>query len=94
MEVDSGNGAIDRAWQGSSHLGSRLLASAVVGPDQTPHDWRCVHEYLVGDSFSVADITGMAALLLGEFLKIEIPAALRNVRRWDERVRDRPSWSA
>jgi hypothetical protein len=33
-------------------------------------------------------------LLLGEFLKIEIPAALRNVRRWDERVRNRPSWSA
>jgi len=50
--------------------------------------------FIAGDSFSVADITGMAASLLGEFLKIEIPAALTNVRRWDERVRARPSWSA
>jgi glutathione S-transferase len=50
--------------------------------------------FIAGDRFSVADITGMAALLLGEFLKIEIPAGLTNVRRWDERVRTRPTWSA
>jgi glutathione S-transferase len=50
--------------------------------------------FIAGDSFSVADITGMTASLVGEFLKIEIPAALTNVRRWDERVRARPSWTA
>ncbi len=50
--------------------------------------------FIAGDSFSVADITGMAASLLGEMLKIEIPGALTNVRRWDDRVRTRPSWSA
>jgi len=49
--------------------------------------------FIAGDRFSVADITGMAASLLGEFLKIEIPVALTNVRRWDDRMRARPSWS-
>jgi glutathione S-transferase len=50
--------------------------------------------FISGDSFSVADITGMTASWLGEFLQIEIPAGLTNVRRWDERVRGRASWSA
>jgi glutathione S-transferase len=50
--------------------------------------------FIAGNSFSVADITGMVASLLGEMLKIEIPAALTNLRRWDDRVRARPSWSA
>jgi glutathione S-transferase len=50
--------------------------------------------FIAGDSFSMADITGMTASLLGDFLKIKIPAALTNVRRWDECVRARPSWSA
>jgi glutathione S-transferase len=50
--------------------------------------------FIAGDRFSVADITGMTALLVGEFVNIEIPAGLTNVRRWDERVRARPSWSA
>jgi glutathione S-transferase len=50
--------------------------------------------FIAGDGFSMADITGMAASLLGEFLKIEIPPALNNVRGWDERVRARASWSA
>ena len=43
--------------------------------------------FVAGDDFSVADITGMAASLLGEMLEIEIPTALTNVRRWDTRVR-------
>jgi glutathione S-transferase len=50
--------------------------------------------FVAGDSFTVADITGMAASLLGEFLKIEIPASATHVRRWDARVRARSSWSA
>jgi glutathione S-transferase len=47
--------------------------------------------FIAGDSFSIADITGMTAFQLGEFVKIEIPAGLTNLRRWDERVRARPS---
>jgi glutathione S-transferase len=50
--------------------------------------------FIAGDGFSMADITGMAASLLGELLKIEIPPALNNVHGWDERVRARASWSA
>jgi glutathione S-transferase len=50
--------------------------------------------FIAGDGFSMADVTGMAASLLGEMLKIEIPAALTHVHRWDDRVRRRESWSA
>jgi glutathione S-transferase len=50
--------------------------------------------FIAGDRFSVADITGMAALMVGDYVQIEIPAALTNVRCWGERVRARPSWSA
>ena len=50
--------------------------------------------FIAGDDFSVADLTGMAASLLGELLEIRIPDSLTNVRRWDERVRARSSWSA
>jgi glutathione S-transferase len=79
----------------------QILAFAEAERQAVPAKWAWLDGeladgrlFIAADSFSVADITGMAALLLGEFLKIEIPATLRNVRRWDERVRDRPSWSA
>jgi glutathione S-transferase len=51
-------------------------------------------KFVAGDRFSVADITGMAALMLGDYIGIEIPGALSNLRRWEAQVRDRPSWSA
>jgi len=50
--------------------------------------------FIAGETFSVADITGMAASMLSEFLESPIPASLTHVRRWDERVRARPSWGA
>ena len=50
--------------------------------------------FIAGETFSVADITGMAASMLSEFLESPIPAGLTHARRWDERVRARPSWSA
>jgi glutathione S-transferase len=50
--------------------------------------------FIAGDSLTVADITGAAASWLGEYLRIEIPASLAHVRRWDERIRSRPSWAA
>jgi glutathione S-transferase len=50
--------------------------------------------FLAGDDFSVADITGGVASWLGEFFGMEIPATLSNVLRWNERVRQRPSWNA
>jgi glutathione S-transferase len=50
--------------------------------------------FIAGDSFSVADITGMTASMLAQFVDLPIPASLSNLRRWDERMRARPSWNA
>lgn len=50
--------------------------------------------FVAGKRFSVADITGMTALLIGDFLEIPVPADLQNVGRWAAAVRGRPSWDA
>ena len=50
--------------------------------------------FVAGETFSVADITGMACSMLAGFLEVEIPQDLANVRRWDDRIRARPSWDA
>ena len=50
--------------------------------------------FLAGEDFSVADITAGVASWLGDFFGMKIPAELSNVRRWNERVRQRPSWNA
>lgn len=50
--------------------------------------------YLAGDAFSMADISGMVTLWLSEVFGFEIPADLANVARWNERLRQRPSWNA
>jgi glutathione S-transferase len=47
--------------------------------------------YIVGDHFSVADITGLVAV---DFMKpagLTVPAELGNVRRWHAQVAARPS---
>lgn len=44
-----------------------------------------------GDNFSVADITGVAALMIADFFKIEIQAERTRVNAWADRVRNRPS---
>ena len=50
--------------------------------------------YIAGVDFSVADITGMAALMVCGFLNIEIPSELKHVNRWAKSMRARPSWPA
>jgi glutathione S-transferase len=50
--------------------------------------------FIAGDSFSIADISGMVCSWFGEVFGMEIPASLANVQRWNERVRSRPSWKA
>jgi glutathione S-transferase len=50
--------------------------------------------YLAGDQFSIADISGMVTLWLSEVFSFEVPADLPNVQRWNERLRQRPSWNA
>ena len=48
--------------------------------------------FIAGDSFSVADITGMAALMVADFAKVNIPDALRSLKQWEGRIRARPTW--
>jgi glutathione S-transferase len=66
-----------------------------------PEKWRWLDRemsdgrpHLAGDEFSTADITGMITLWLSEVFNFEIPPDLTYVRRWNERLRQRPSWNA
>lgn len=48
--------------------------------------------YIAGDQFSVADITGMAMLLLVTFARYELPAECTHLSQWANAMRERPSW--
>ena len=48
--------------------------------------------YLCNDAFSVADISGMAALFVQSFLELSIPETLTHVKRWEAAVTSRESW--
>ncbi len=50
--------------------------------------------FIAGDNFSVADITGMATLMVCGFLNIEITSELKHVNRWAKSMQSRPSWPA
>lgn len=51
-------------------------------------------EFIAGDAYSVADITGLVAVDFMKPARIEIPAELSNVRRWYAAVKARPSAAA
>lgn len=48
--------------------------------------------YLVDDAFSIADVTGMSALLVSDFAQHAVPDDLTHVKRWEEAVRARKGW--
>jgi glutathione S-transferase len=50
--------------------------------------------FVVGDVFSIADITAVCGVDLGKALGIEIPKDLVNVHRWYDLVSTRPSMAA
>jgi glutathione S-transferase len=50
--------------------------------------------YLAGETFSVADITGLIALDFAKPARIAIPEDLVNLRRWRAEVSARPSAAA
>ena len=50
--------------------------------------------YLAGEAFSMADITAFAGMSLFDFLGLEMPAGLENLKAWRARVAARPSISA
>ena len=69
----------------------RVLAKELTWLDADMADGR---PFFTGDDFTVADITGMIILVIGEFIDTPIPDELSNLKAWEGRVRARPSWSA
>ncbi len=57
--------------------------------DQELSDGR---SYVCNDQFSIADITGMAALFVQSFLDLSIPDGLTHAKRWQAAVQSRDSW--
>jgi glutathione S-transferase len=51
-------------------------------------------EFTAGDSFSVADITGLVSIDFMKPAKLTVPDALTHLRRWHARVSARPSAGA
>jgi glutathione S-transferase len=50
--------------------------------------------FVTGDTFTVADITGLIAVDFMKPAKLAVPAALANLKRWHAAVSARPSASA
>jgi glutathione S-transferase len=50
--------------------------------------------FVAGDSYSVADITGLVAVDFMKPAKLSVPDELSNVRRWHAEIAARPSASA
>jgi glutathione S-transferase len=50
--------------------------------------------YVAGENFTVADITAFVAVDFMRVSKLDVPAALANLRRWREAVAARPSAAA
>ena len=48
-------------------------------------------EFIAGDAYSIADITGLVGVDFMKPARIEVPAEFGNVRRWYEAVSARPS---
>lgn len=51
-------------------------------------------EFVVGDVFTVADITALIAVDFAGWIKLPIPERAENLRRWHEAVSSRPSMAA
>ncbi len=50
--------------------------------------------FAAGDTFTMADITGMCAAMVIGLLEIPVSAELKHVNGWFDRLRARPSWDA
>ncbi|MFY0610617.1 MAG: glutathione S-transferase family protein [Hyphomicrobiaceae bacterium] len=48
--------------------------------------------FVSGDSFSIADITGMASLMICQIIDQAIPESVSHVNRWADKMRSRPTW--
>ncbi len=50
--------------------------------------------FVAGDTFSVADLTGMTALKICDIVEVAVPDDLAHVKKWEGAARARPSWNA
>ena len=69
----------------------RLQAKRWAWLDNELSDGR---SFVCGGRFSVADITGMAALRICDFAEQSVPDDLLNVKRWEAAVRARPAFQS
>lgn len=67
----------------------RLMAKKWAWLDAELSDGRT---FVCNDRFSIADITGMAALHICDFFGHPVPEGVPNVKRWETAMRARPSW--
>lgn len=67
----------------------RLFQKNLAWFDSVLEDGR---PYVVGDQFSIADITGMAMLFVCDISENPISENLKNVKRWEKTMRERPSF--
>lgn len=49
------------------------------------------HEFIVGDAFTMADITALVTIDMAAWIKLPIPAACSHLKRWHDSVSARPS---
>ena len=49
------------------------------------------NNWLAGHTFSIADITAFAGLAFADLAKVDIPASLKNLAAWREKMAKRPS---
>ncbi|QTD57330.1 glutathione S-transferase family protein [Parasphingorhabdus cellanae] len=66
-----------------------------------PGKWRWLdremsdgRRFIVGNSFSFADIQGMVPLMLGDIFDLSVPGDCKNVLNWANSLRRRSSWTA
>ncbi len=67
----------------------RLMARKWAWFDKEMSDGR---PFVAGDTISVADLTGAAALKIQEYAQEAIPAGLVHASAWAERIHARPGW--
>ncbi len=50
--------------------------------------------FIAGDTFTMADVHGMTALMLADVFKLPVPENCEFANRWAGNMRQRPSWQA
>ena len=78
---------ISKEW---GHISAEVAAAALAVFDEHLAETT----FLVGDTFSVADITFAIAVNFAERVQVDLPYDLPNIARYRETVAARPSFSA